>query len=138
MIGMMLSGVVAIGLVCALAYRLALYALPAMLGFAAARLAYDTGSGLIGAGIVALVSGGIAFGVLSVAFVSLRSPVSWALVGTVFAVPAAGAGYMLIHGITRDATISEFWRQVFCVSGGALIGFSALMRLSVPANHPKG
>ncbi len=47
----MLMSVALVGILCVVAYTLATYALPLMLGFAAARFAYHTGSGLIGAGL---------------------------------------------------------------------------------------
>lgn len=64
MVAVMLMGVAAIVLLCVAAYTLATYALPFMLGLAAARFAYHTGSGLIGAGFVGLLAGAVAFGLL--------------------------------------------------------------------------
>ena len=52
----MLMSVVLVGPLCLVAYTLATYALPLMLGFAAARFAYHTGSGLIGASFIGVIS----------------------------------------------------------------------------------
>ena len=132
MVAVMLMGVAAIVLLCIAAYTLATYALPFMLGLAAARFAYHTGAGLIGAGFVGLVAGAVAFGLLVFLFETLRPPILRLAVALIFAVPAAIAGYALIHGITCNAVPSEIWRQIFCVIGGLVVGVSALMRLAAP------
>lgn len=112
-----------------LAYTLAVYALPFMLGIGAAKWAYASGSGLFGAGLVGLVVGAAVYGLLVFAFTSLRSPVPRLIVALVFAAPAAVAGYALVNGVTGDAVPSDGWRQIFCAIGGAVVGVSALVRL---------
>lgn len=136
MIAVMLMSVALIAGLCVLAYTLAVYALPFMLGVEAARFAYATGSGLIGAGLVGLVAGAVAYGLLVFAFTSLRSPVLRLIVALVFAAPAAVAGYALVHGVTGEAVPSEVWRQIFCIIGGGVVGVSALLRLAPPMNGP--
>lgn len=117
--------------VCALAvYMLAVYALPFTVGLTAAQLAYHTGSGLIGAGVVGLVAAGAVFSILALLFCSLRSPISRLVVALIFAAPAAVVGYVLIYGVTREAVPSEVWRQIFCIIGGGFVGISALLRLA--------
>ena len=132
MIAVMLMSVALIAGLCVLAYTLAVYALPFMLSVEAARFAYGTGSGLIGAGLVGLVAGAAAYGLLVFVFASLRSPILRLIVALVFAAPAAVAGYALVHGVTREAVPSEVWRQIFCIIGGGFVGVSALMRLAAP------
>ena len=129
--------VLAIVLVCGmalLAYRLATFALPFMLALEAARFAYATGAGWIGAGIVGFFAGVAAFGILAFLFATLRAPILRLAVAVVFAAPAAVAGYALVHGITREAVPSEVWRQIFCVAGGIFVGCSALATLADPSN----
>lgn len=138
MVAVMLMSVVLVGVLCFVAYTLATYALPFMLGLTAARFAYDTGAGVIGAGLVGLVAGAVAFGLLVFLFASLRPPMLRLAVALVFAAPAAMAGYMLVHGVTREAVPSEIWRQIFCVIGAIFVGVSALMRLAAPMNTPTG
>ena len=133
MIALIIMSTVLIGALCVLAYRLAVYALPVMLGFAIARIAYQTGAGMMGAGIIGFIAGAMAYGLLSVLFVSLRSPVARIAVGLVFALPAAGAGYALVSGISANAISSELWRFMFCALGGFLVGAAAFTRLSIPA-----
>jgi hypothetical protein len=94
----MLMSVALVGILCVVAYTLATYALPLMLGFAAARFAYHTGSGLIGASFIGLIAAAAAFAGLAVLFATLRSPILRLIVALVFAVPAAIAGYALQSG----------------------------------------
>jgi hypothetical protein len=126
----MLMSVALVGILCVVAYALITYPLPLMLGFAAARFAYHTGSGLINASFIGVVVAAAAFGVFAVLFARLRSPILRLIVVAIFAAPAALAGYALVDGMTQEAIYSAIWRQIFCFIGGALIGVSALMRLA--------
>lgn len=132
MVAVMLMSAVLVGVLCFVAYTLATYALPFMLGLTAARFAYDTGSGLIGAGLVGLATGAVAFGLLVFLFASLRPPILRLIVALVFAAPAAMAGYALVHGVTKEAVPSEVWQQIFCIIGAIFVGVSALIRLAAP------
>lgn len=60
MVAVMFMSVALVALLCVLAYNLAVYALPFFVGLAAAQFAYQTGSGLVGAGLVGLFSAGVA------------------------------------------------------------------------------
>lgn len=133
MVAVMLMSVVLIAGLCVLAYTLAVYALPFMLGVTAAQFAYHSGAGFIGAGLVGLLAAVAAFGVLALLFDTLRSPILRLIVALVFATPAAAAGYALVHGITKESVPYEIWRQIFCILGGGFVGVSALMRLAAPA-----
>ena len=72
MVAVLIMCVVLTGTLCVLAYRFAVHALPIMLGFEIVRIAYGTGAGLIGAGIIGLVASAVTFGLLSVVFVSVK------------------------------------------------------------------
>jgi hypothetical protein len=126
----MLMSVALVVILCVVAYTLATYALPLMLGFAAARFAYHTGAGLIGASFIGLIAAVAVFGLFAVLFAKLRSPILRLILAMIFAAPAALAGYALAHGMTHEAMRSAIWRQIFCFIGGALVGLSALMRLA--------
>ncbi|MFG1481210.1 hypothetical protein V5F53_21595 [Xanthobacter sp. V4C-4] len=115
---------------CILAYALAVYALPFMLGVEAARWTFASGSGLIGAGLVALVAGVATYGLLLIPFMAVRLPILRLAVALVFAAPAAIAGYALVDGIAREAVPSHVWRVIFCLVGGGFVSVSALMRLA--------
>ncbi|MBZ9791668.1 hypothetical protein K9B32_16300 [Rhizobium sp. 3T7] len=136
MVAVMFMSVALIAMLCVLAYTLAVYALPFMLGIAAAQLAYQTGSGLIGAGLVWLLAGAAAFGILALPFYTLRPLILRLIVALVFAAPAAVAGYALVHGVIKESVPSEIWRQIFCIIGGALVGVSALLRLAGGTGQP--
>lgn len=72
---------------CILAYTLAVYALPLILGVETARWAHASGSGLIGAGLIGDVAGIAAYGLLVFTFASLRSPMLRLIVVLIFATP---------------------------------------------------
>ena len=136
MVAVMLMSVVLIAGLCVLAYTLAVYALPFMLGVTAAQFAYHTGAGFIGAGLVGFVAAVAAFGVLALLFDTLRSPILRLIVALVFSAPAAVAGYALVHGVTKEAVSSEIWRQIFCIVGGGCVGIAAWMRLAAGVGQP--
>ena len=71
----MLMSVALVGSLCLVAYTLATYALPLMFGFAAARFAFHTGSGAIGASFIGVIAAVAAFGVFALLFATLRSPI---------------------------------------------------------------
>lgn len=133
MIAVILLTVPLVIMLCALAYRLATFAMPFMLALEAARFAFATGAGWIGAGIVGVFAGVAAFGILAFLFATLRAPILRLVVAVVFAAPAAVAGYALVHGVTSEAIPSEIWRQIFCIAGGIFVGCSALARLADPS-----
>ncbi|KKX29421.1 hypothetical protein [Rhizobium sp. LC145] len=118
---------------CALAYMLATYALPFLFAITVTRFAFATGAGYVGAGIVGIVAGAAAYGVLAYLYATLRSPILRLFISVIFAVPAAIAGYALVHGITGEAVPSEVWQQIFCIAGGAFVGLSAMARLADPS-----
>ncbi|MFC5508108.1 hypothetical protein [Bosea massiliensis] len=134
MIVLMLMAVALIAGLSVLAYTLAVYALPFMLGVEATKWAYASGSGLIGAGLIGLVADAAAYGLLIVLFMTARPPILRLAVAFVFAAPAAVAGFALVHGITREAVPSEVWRMIFCLVGGGVTGLSALVRLAGTAS----
>lgn len=122
MVPLTMLSVVLIGAMCALAYTLATYALPFLFAVTVTRLAFATGAGFVGAGIVGLFAGVAAYGLLAYLVATLRSPGLRLVIALIFAIPAAIAGYALVHGITREAIPSEIWRQIFCVVGGIFVG----------------
>ncbi len=92
MITVIVVTVMLTGMMCVLAYTLAIYALPFMLAIVATRFAYGTGAGWVGAGIVGLVAGVASFGILAFLFAMLRAPILRIALALIFAAPAAVAG----------------------------------------------
>ncbi|OOO17799.1 hypothetical protein EFR00_28720 [Rhizobium sophoriradicis] len=115
---------------CVLAFALATHALPFMLGLAAFRLAHACGAGVIVAGIVAIVAATLSFALFVYLWEVLRNQTARLVVAVVYAVPAAVAGYALMHGAVGAASVSEPTRQFFCLACGAVVGFSAAARLA--------
>jgi hypothetical protein len=91
-IGLVLS-VFGIGFFCWLLFILAVYALPFVAGLTAGLAAYHSGTGIAGAIIVAIIAGGVTLTIGQVAFATIRSPLIRAVIGLIYAVPAAIAGY---------------------------------------------
>jgi hypothetical protein len=134
MVALLIMSTVLIGTLCVFAYRFAVHALPVMLGFEVARFANETGTGIVGAGVVDLIAGAVAFGLLSAVFVSVKSPIARVIIGLIFALPAAGAGYALVSGVSASTVPSEVWRQIFSIVGGVFVGTAAFTRLAIPAH----
>lgn len=130
-VGIVMS-VAAIATLCVLAYRLATHALPFMLALAAARFAYTTGAGLVGAGLVGLAAAAASFAILAFLFATARTPILRVTIAVLFAAPAAVAGYAIVHGIAVEIVPSSIWRQIFSVTGAIAVGISALARLAAP------
>lgn len=119
----------AIVMVAGIAFTLATYALPFVVGLSAAQWAYGTGAGLLGAAVVGLLAAGTAYALLALALAATRSNIIRAVVALVFLVPAGIAGYHLIHGVAAHTTPSETWRQVFAWIGAVAVGGAAGFRL---------
>lgn len=114
---------------CSLAYMLATYAVPFLVAVMATRFAFATGAGYLGAGIVGLLAGVGTYGFLAYLYGTFRSPKLRLAIALVFAIPAAIAGFALVHGLAREAVPSEVWRKIFSLIGGVFVGVSALARL---------
>ncbi len=119
-------------MLCILAYRLATFALPLMVALAAARFAYSTGAGFIGAGVVGPVAAAASFAILAFLFATARAPILRMTIAMIFAAPATVAGYALVHGVAAEILPSPIWRQIFSVIGAIAVGISALARLAAP------
>lgn len=133
MVPLTMLSVMLIGVMCALAYTLATYALPVLFAVTVTRLAFATGAGFVGAVLIGLFAGVAAYGFLVYLFATLRSSNLRLAIALIFAIPAAIAGYALVHGITRETIPSDIWRQIFCGVGGIFVGLSALWKLANPS-----
>jgi hypothetical protein len=79
------------------------------------------------------VAGAASFGILTFLFATLRASILRIALVVLFAAPAAGAGYALVHGVTAEAVPSPVWRQIFCLAGGTFVGAAAMMLLAQSA-----
>jgi hypothetical protein len=115
---------------CIIAWHLAIYALPVMVGLSVFQWIHATGAGIVLAGL-----GAIAAALLSVGFVMAviglsRNP--WLRIAALglFAVPAAIAGYALIHGVTKDALDPGLGLTLLSGLGGLVVGIAAMANLN--------
>ena len=116
--------------ICAIAYNLAIYALPVMVAISAAQYAWGAGAGVllssIAAAAAALLSTALVIAVVGFA----RNPVLRLVALSLFAVPAATAGYALVHGISRNMLDPGFGLMLLCGGGGLFIGIAAMVNLN--------
>jgi hypothetical protein len=132
-VGILLN-IVGLGVFCWALFALAIYALPFFVGMTAAIYTYQTGTGLFGAIIVGFVAGGFALVLGRYAFSVARGPVLRLLIGLLFAVPAARAGYDVTLALSHIGIPSEWWRESFAVLGAIAIGSTAWARVSTLAD----
>ncbi|MFT6670328.1 MAG: hypothetical protein ACJAVZ_001793 [Afipia broomeae] len=115
---------------CVIAFNFAIYALPFMVGLAAFRYIYAIDAGFAMSSFAAL---GAAF--LSVAFtvgvlaIARNSVLRFAAL-TIFAAPAAVAGFALAHGILGSAINSAIALQFLSVLSGGGIGIASMMNIN--------
>ena len=129
----------AFALIAWLVFNLSVYALPFFVGVSAASLAHRTGAGLVGSAIVGLIAGAVTFGIGQAAFGVARSTLSRGVLGAIFAVPAAVAGYYSTQGIVALCIPGAGWRVALSVVGGLVIGSIAFRRLAAfaPLREPE-
>ena len=102
-----------IGTHCLVACWLAPYALPFMRGFNVARLADETGGGLIGAHLIGVRA---AMGSMSLLVSGTAGSATSHLRGVAVLIvigSAVLAGYALVHGLRHTGLPAAIWRQVF-------------------------
>jgi hypothetical protein len=130
MIVAILGSITAIAVLCWLLFTLAIYALPALGGVAAGMWAYETGAGLPGSGLVALVGAGLVFGLAQFLILFARPMWLKLAVALAFVAPAAIAGFHATHGIIKHLMPSETWQTVFSVIGAMAVGITACVRVT--------
>ena len=122
-----------------LIFNLAVYALPFFVGVSAASWANAHGSGVVGAGIIGLFAGALAFAVGKTVSTTTRSPALRLGVLAVYLIPAAVAGFALARHVAGWTVTGEVWRTGFAVIGAAVTTLVAYARLtSAPPGGPGG
>ncbi|NJM81267.1 MAG: hypothetical protein HC844_01180 [Tabrizicola sp.] len=124
----LLIGVTA--MLCWLLFTLAIYALPLLFGVTTGIWAHDGGAGLVGSLLVGLLAVG-AVAIVGQLIFSLARPL-WIrlVVATLFAAPAAVAGYAAVFGIAQHLVPSEGWQMAFSIIGAGAVGLTALLRIA--------
>ena len=129
-----------LGAICWLLFSLAVYALPFCVGMTIAFAALHGGSGIVVAFAVGVFAAGITLAFGRIAFSAARPPFIRAVIGLLYAVPAALAGYHLSYGLAGISMTDEGWRAAFAFVGAALIGVTAFSRMALvaPPGGPGG
>ncbi|MER2537597.1 MAG: hypothetical protein ABTQ31_20795 [Rhizobiaceae bacterium] len=135
-----LASLAAIGLLCWLLFTLAVFALPAFVGFTAGAWAHDTGAGFPGAILVGAVAAALtlAAGHLLIAFV--RPMWLKLIVAIAFVAPATIAGFHATHGIVKHLMPSDAWQITISIIGAIAVGITAFFRVAgmATASGPTG
>ena len=133
-------GVFGLGFFCWLLFTLAIYALPTFAGLTAGLAAFHSGAGVIGALIVGLLVGGAILALGQFAFAGTRTPLIRAIIGLLYGVPAAIAGYQVSFALAGIAMPSSVGQTAFAVVGAVVSGCTAFSRLAqlVPPPDRRG
>ncbi len=121
-----------IGLLIALMFQMAIFALPLFIGVTAGRFAFQTGAGVVGAIAVGLVAAVAAFGIARLVLAVSRSTALRLAIAAAFAAPAAFAGYHVVLGLSRIGGAHGLWQPIFAGIGAVIIAGAALAQLATP------
>ena len=133
-IGVLLN-IVGLGVFCWALFALAIHALPFFVALTAAPYAYQTGTGPLGTIVVGFIAGSFTFVLGQHVFSTARSRIVRFVIGLLFAVPAARAGYDVTLALSHIGIPSEWWRAAFAMVGAIFVGGTAWARLSI-VNEP--
>jgi hypothetical protein len=136
-IGIILS-FVALAYLCWLLFVLAVYALPFFVGTAVGLVVYQNGSGPMAAIVIGAIASGVALVAARLAFTTLRSPFVRAMIASVFAIPAALAGYHAALGLAHIGAATNGWQQAIAVIGAAIVAATAWARMTLSAPPEPG
>jgi hypothetical protein len=128
-IGILLS-MATIAFFCWLLFTLAVFALPLFAGFTAGTWAYGTGAGWLGAILVGFAAAALTFGLGRFLLSAVRTIWARLLIASVFAIPAAAAGFHATHGIVKHTMPSQTWQMVFSIIGAGVVGIVAFVRIT--------
>jgi len=129
-VGILLN-VVGLGVLCWALFTLAVHALPFFVSMIAGLYAYQNGMGPFGAIVVGFAAGSFTLVVGQYAFSVARSPVIRLVIGLLFALPAARAGYDATLGLAHIGVPSGWWRETFAIFGAIIVGCTAWARVSI-------
>lgn len=129
--GIVLS-IAGLGFFCWLLFTLAIYALPTFVAFAAGLASFHSGAGVVGAITVGLLVGGAISAFGQFVFAATRTSLR-AIVGLVYAVPAAIAGYQVSFALAGLSMPGSVWQAAFTAIGAVVSGCTAFSRLALLA-----
>jgi hypothetical protein len=99
---------------------------------------YQTATGPFGAIVVGFVAGGFTLVVGQYAFSVARSPVIRLVIGLLFSLPAARAGYDATLALAHVGVPPGWWREVFAIFGAVTVGCTAWARVSIMTEPAPG
>jgi hypothetical protein len=132
-IGVLLN-IVGLGIFCWALFALATHALPFFVGMTVGIYSFQVGAGPFGANVVGFVAGSTTLVAGQFAFSVARSPIVRLVVGLLFALPAACAGYDVTLAFAHIGVPSEWWREAFAVVGAITVDSTAWARMSIVRN----
>lgn len=115
---------------CALAYGLAIYALPFSVGLTAAQYTWAAGAGIVMSGFAAIAAALLLLAVVIAVLGFAKNSIVRLIALAVFAVPAVVAGYAVVHGVAKHAIDSTIALNLLCGSAGLFIGDAAIVSLN--------
>ncbi len=130
-----LLNIVGLGVLCWALFALAIHALPFFVGLTAGIYSFQAGMGPFGAVVIGFIVAGFALVLGRYAFSVARAPVVRLLIGLLFAVPAARAGYDVTLALSHIGIPSEWWRESFSMLGAIAVGSTAWARVSMQTDH---
>ena len=129
-VGILLN-VVGLGVTCWALFTLAIHAFPFFVGLTAGINSFQVGMGPFGAIVVGFVAGGFTLVVGQYASSVARSPAIRLVIGLLFALPAARAGYDATLALAHIGVPADWWREVFAIFGAITVGCTAWVRVSM-------
>lgn len=123
--------------VAVIAYNLALYAMPLMIGVTAFQVVHGAGAGIVlslsAASVIVVLAVAVVLAVLGLA----RHPLIRLGGVAIFAGPAVVAGFGLTHGALKHAVESGITVNLLSAVGGAAIGIAAVANVLSQAATPR-
>lgn len=130
-LGVILS-ITGIGLLIALVFNMAIYALPLFAAVSAGRLAFASGAGWLGAAVVGALAGLLTLGLGQLVLAVSKSDTVRLAIALVFALPAGFAGYHVVLGLSHIGGAHGIWQTLFAAVGALVVAGAALARLATP------
>lgn len=126
----LIFAIAGIGILAALVFRAAIYALPVAIGIWVLQQAIAFGLHALNAIVLAILAGALMYGIGHVVFETSRSVALRTAVAALFVVPAVLAGYALASALLTPVIDSPLLRDVLAGCGGAVVGGATLARLT--------
>jgi hypothetical protein len=111
-------------------HTVTVYALPFVIGWGAALLAFNGGAGVEGAGIVGIAAAVGTFASLRLILARVRDGPVRSVVAFVLVLPSLILGYNIGLDVLKGVVPSDMWRQVISIAYALFGGWLAFARLT--------